>query len=80
MFSGMRRFAVVVGSSDVDADAEVSRMHALRCETTCKASSRVGARMRAWRVLDDDFLDNISVRIGRPYASVFPEPYKSKFI
>ena len=55
--------------------------HALRCEETCSANSRVGVRMRA-RTGRRSFAGGPEVeacfsrwlRSGRPYARVLPEP------
>lgn len=44
----------------------------LRCDTTWRQSSRVGTRIRAVRVVGH--VDAMWFRIGRPNASVFPDP------
>lgn len=52
-----------------------------RCTDTCKASSRVGAKMRArngrFTLLFGRGCNNRCCRIGSPYASVLPEPWAS---
>jgi len=53
--------------------------HSFRWDETCRASSRVGTSIRTWtgrrlrgwgRGCESNWL-----RIGKPYASVFPEPW-----
>jgi hypothetical protein len=54
--------------------------HALRCDETCSASSRVGANINApsWRfTLENGRAQERSRwRMGSPYARVLPEPFR----